>query len=59
MNELARRRKELGITQIQAANACGVSRRTYQTYEESNNLNATYDEVTYSRHLKKWGLLAR
>lgn len=45
MNELRRKRKELGITQIQAANACGVSRRTYQTYEETDNLNATYDEL--------------
>ena len=45
MNELRQKRKELGITQIQAANVCGVSRRTYQTYEETNNLNATYDEL--------------
>ena len=45
MNELRQKRKELGLTQIQAANACGVSRRTYQTYEETNNLNATYDEL--------------
>ena len=55
MNELARRRKELGITQIQAANACGVSRRTYQTYEESNNLNATYDELI--KKLDEMGVL--
>ena len=45
MNELRKKRKELGITQIQAANACGVSRRTYQTYEETDTLNATYDEL--------------
>ena len=45
MNELRRKRKELGLTQIQAANICGVSRRTYQTYEETNNLNKTYDEL--------------
>ena len=45
MNELRQKRKSLGITQIQAANACGVSRRTYQTYEETNNLNATYNEL--------------
>lgn len=45
MNELRQKRKALGITQIQAANACGVSRRTYQTYEETNNLNATYNEL--------------
>lgn len=45
MNELRQKRIELGITQIQAANACGVSRRTYQTYEESSNFNATYNEL--------------
>ena len=45
MNELRQKRKSLGITQIQAANACGVSRRTYQTYEETNNLNTTYNEL--------------
>ena len=45
MNELRRKRKELGLTQIQAANVCGVSRRTYQTYEETNNSNKTYDEL--------------
>lgn len=42
MNQLRKKRKEIGLTQIQAANACGVSRRTYQTYEETTNLNATY-----------------
>ena len=45
MNELKQKRIELGITQIQAANACGVSRRTYQTYEETHNLNDTYNEL--------------
>ena len=45
MNELKQKRKELGITQIQAANACGVSRRTYQTYEETDNPNATFYEL--------------
>ena len=45
MNELRQRRKELGLTQIQAANACGVSRRTYQTYEETNIFNDTYNEL--------------
>ena len=45
MNELRRKRKDLEITQLQAANACGVSLRTYQTYEESNNLNDTYNEL--------------
>ena len=41
MNELRQKRKELGLTQVQAANACGVSRRTYQTYEETPLLNDT------------------
>ena len=45
MNELKQKRKELGITQIQAAKACGVSRRTYQTYEETNNKNTTFDDL--------------
>ena len=45
MNELREKRKELGLTQIQAASVCGVSRRTYQTYEETQNLNKTYDEL--------------
>ena len=45
MNNLQQKRKELGLTQIQAANACGVSRRTYQSYEESNNFNGTYNEL--------------
>ena len=43
MNELRKRRKELGLTQIEAANACGVSRRTYQTYEELDIYNDTYE----------------
>ena len=55
MNQLRQKRKELGLTQIQAANACGVSRRTYQTYEETNNLNATYDELI--RKLDEMGVL--
>ena len=55
MNELRQKRKELGLTQIQAANACGVSRRTYQTYEETNNLNYTYNELV--RKLDKMGAL--
>lgn len=55
MNELRRKRKELEITQLQAANACGVSLRTYQTYEETDNLNATYDELL--RKLNEMGIL--
>ena len=45
MDELRQKRKELGLTQIQAANACGVSRRTYQTYEETNTYNSTCEYI--------------
>ena len=45
MNELARKRKTLGITQLQAANACGVCLRTYQTYEETTKTNQTYNSL--------------
>lgn len=55
MNELRRKRKELEITQLQAANACGVSLRTYQTYEETKNLNATYDMIL--KKLDEMGVL--
>ena len=55
MNQLRQKRKELGITQIQAANACGVSRRTYQTYEEANIINATYHELI--KKLDEMGIL--
>lgn len=55
MNELRRKRKELEITQLQAANACGVSLRTYQTYEETDNMNATFDELI--RKLNEMGVL--
>ena len=45
MNELKEKRKQLGLTQIQAARACGVSRRTYQTYEEQQIVNDTFKEL--------------
>lgn len=45
MNVLKQKRKKLCLTQVQAANACGVSRRTYQTYEETDNNNSTYLEL--------------
>lgn len=45
MNELREKRKQLGLTQIEAAKACGVSRRTYQTYEEKQIMNATFEEL--------------
>lgn len=55
MDNLKSKRKELGITQIQAAKACGVSRRTFQTYEETAIRNATYDELI--RRLDEMGIL--
>lgn len=55
MNQLRTKRKELGITQIQAANACGVSRRTYQTYEETSVKNGTYDELY--KKLEEMGIM--
>ena len=45
MNELREKRKQLGLTQIEAAKACGVSRRTYQTYEEKQIMNSTFEEL--------------
>ena len=45
MNELKIKRKQLGLTQVQAAQLCGVSRRTYQTYEESNQSNVNYNDL--------------
>ena len=55
MNILKKKRKELGLTQIQAASACGVSRRTYQMYEETSNKNATYEELI--QKLEEMGIL--
>ena len=55
MNELRRKRKELNITQLQAANACGVSLRTYQTYEETENVNNTYTGLL--KKLDEMGIL--
>lgn len=55
MNELKQKRKELGLTQIQAARACGVSRRTYQTYEEADRFNATFEELV--KKLDEMGVL--
>ena len=44
-NELRLKRKQLGLTQAQMAKACGVSRRTYQTYEETDLKNKTYNDL--------------
>ena len=41
MNELRKKRKELGLTQVEAAQICGVSRRSFQYYEE----NDEYEEM--------------
>jgi predicted nucleotidyltransferase/DNA-binding XRE family transcriptional regulator len=45
MNELERKRKELGLTQTEAARALGVSRRTYQTYENDRNEGDVYERL--------------
>ena len=45
MNELLSLRKELGLTQEQTASICGVSRRTYQTYEEKGDINKVFKEL--------------
>lgn len=45
MNELKQKRRELGLTQIQMAKACGISRRSYQTYEEKACFNETYQKI--------------
>ena len=55
MNELKQKRKELGLTQEQVAKACGVSRRTYQTYEETDVKNKSYDELI--QKLDEMGIL--
>lgn len=55
MNELRKKRNELELTQLQAANACGVSLRTYQAYEETDNINDTYNELI--KKLNEMGVL--
>jgi len=45
MNSLRQKRKELGLTQIEMANICGVSRRTYQTYETKSETDAIYNDL--------------
>ena len=45
MDTLRELRKKIGLTQIDAAKICGVSRRTYQTYEEKGDINDVYDEI--------------
>ena len=45
METLREKRKKLGLTQAQAAVACGVSRRTYQNYEEGHLSGTPGDEL--------------
>lgn len=45
MQTLKEVRKQTGLTQIQAAKLCGVSRRTFQTYEERGRVADTHDEI--------------
>ena len=47
MNQLRKIREEMGITQIEAANICGVSRRTYQYYE-NEEMNKALDSLLAS-----------
>ena len=44
MNTLKALRKKHGLTQVDAAKICGVSRRTYQTYEEGGPEKELYDD---------------
>lgn len=55
MNILKQKRKELGLTQIQMANLCGVSRRTYQTYETQQTTDGAFNELVSK--LDKMGIL--
>ena len=42
MNALRSLRKEMQLTQVEAAQICGVSRRTFQTYEEKEENDKNY-----------------
>lgn len=54
MNTLKQLRKQIGLNQIDAAKICGVSRRTYQEYEEKQTQNDTFDEILAK--LKEMGI---
>ena len=45
MEKLREVRKELGLTQYQAAEIIGISHRTYQTYEEKKRRNEKADAL--------------
>lgn len=47
-------RKKTGLTQVQAAKLIGVSRRTYQIYEEKGSINDVYGEIL--NKLKEMGI---
>ena len=55
MEELRNLRKQIGLTQVEAASLLGVSRRTYQTYEETDKSTAIAEEL-YNR-LNKLGII--
>lgn len=57
MNTLKQLRKQIGLNQIDAAKICGVSRRTYQEYEEKQTQNATFDEILTK--LKEMGITGK
>ena len=57
MNTLKQLRKQIGLNQIDAAKICGVSRRTYQEYEEKQTQNATFDEILAK--LKEMGIIGK
>ena len=50
MNELKQKRKELGLTQIEAAQICGISRRTYQYYEENERYKEKREAMIKTLH---------
>ena len=55
MEELRNLRKQIGLTQVEAASLLGVSRRTYQTYEETDKSSAIAEEL-YNR-LNELGII--
>lgn len=57
METLKQIRKSLHMTQVDAAKVCGVSRRTYQEYEEKQTQNATFDEILAK--LKEMGITGK
>ena len=54
METLKQIRKSLHMTQVDAAKICGVSRRTYQTYEENAAKNDMSEELL--KLLKEMGI---